>query len=198
MPFIRRPARPTLHYRIDDFTDPWKTAETIVLQHGYARSSRFWYGWIPHLARHYRVVRMDLRGHGESPVDFDPATESTLEDYVGDIAALLDELELGAVHYCGESFGGIIGMVLAAEQPERVRTLTLVASPVYQNANAATPPAFRTARRRCARWARRNGRRRSTARRISFRRIRTRACATGTWARSANATRKCCAGFMGW
>ena len=144
MPFIRRPAKPTLHYRIDDFTDPWTKPGTIVLQHGYARSSRFWYSWIPYLARQYKVVRMDLRGHGESPVDFDPPTESTLESYVSDINALLNELELGAVHYCGESFGGIIGMVLAAEQPERVKTLTLVASPVYQNANAAYAAGFPT------------------------------------------------------
>lgn len=144
MPFIRRPGQPTLHYTIDDFTDPWKPAGTIVLQHGYARNSRFWFSWIPYLARFYRVVRMDLRGHGESPVDFDPATQSTLEGYIGDLMALLDTLELGAVHYCGESFGGILGMVLAAEYPERVRTLTLVASPVYQNAQAAFSAGFPT------------------------------------------------------
>ena len=144
MPFFRRPAKPTLYYCIDDFTDPWTKPETIVLQHGYARSSRFWYRWVPHLARHYKVVRMDLRGHGGSPVEFDPATESTMENYVDDITALLDELDLGAVHYCGESFGGIIGMVLAADAPRRVKTLTLVASPVYQNAHAAYAAGFPT------------------------------------------------------
>ena len=42
MPLIRRNNSATLHYRIDDHTDPWKNAGTIVLQHGYARSSRFW------------------------------------------------------------------------------------------------------------------------------------------------------------
>jgi hypothetical protein len=31
------------HYELDDFTDPWKPAETIVIQHGLGRSSRFWY-----------------------------------------------------------------------------------------------------------------------------------------------------------
>jgi hypothetical protein len=35
MPFIKRTGKPTLHYRIDDFTDPWKNAGTILLQHGY-------------------------------------------------------------------------------------------------------------------------------------------------------------------
>jgi hypothetical protein len=33
------------HYELDDFTDPWKPAETIVIQHGLGRSSRFWYHW---------------------------------------------------------------------------------------------------------------------------------------------------------
>ena len=133
MPYVRRAGKPTLHYRVDDFTDPWENAGTILLQHGYARSSRFWYGWLPHLARFYKVVRPDLRGHGESPVDFDPATQSTLVGYVDDVLAVLDDLNLDAVHYCGESFGGVIGMALAAEHPERVRTLSMVSSPVYQN-----------------------------------------------------------------
>ena len=130
---FRRKTKPTLHYRIDDFTDPWKKSGTILLQHGYARSSRFWHGWVPYLSRFYRIVRPDLRGHGESPVDFNPATESTVECYIEDIAAVLDELKLDSVHFCGESFGGILGMALAAEHPKRVRTLSLVSAPVYQN-----------------------------------------------------------------
>jgi len=133
MHYIRRANKPTLHYRVDDHTEPWRDAGTILLQHGYARSSRFWHTWVPHLSRHYRVIRADLRGHGESPVDFDPAAGSTLEGYVDDVLAVMNELELASAHYCGESFGGIIGMALAAQHPERVRTLMLVSSPVYQN-----------------------------------------------------------------
>ncbi|HYH42871.1 MAG TPA: alpha/beta hydrolase [Burkholderiales bacterium] len=144
MPSITRPGRPTLHYTVDDYTDPWKPVPTVLLQHGYARNSAFWHGWVPYLARRYKVVRMDLRGHGESPVDFDPSTESTLDGYVGDLLALLDALDLCEVHYCGESFGGILGMVLAAEHPTRVRSLTLVAAPVYQNAQAAYSAGFPT------------------------------------------------------
>jgi 3-oxoadipate enol-lactonase len=132
MPFLTT-RRPALHYQVDDYTDPWRDADTVVLQHGYARSSKFWRAWIPHLSGHYRVVRPDLRGHGESPVDFDPAAPHTLDAYVGDVIAVIDALGLETVHYCGESFGGIIGMALAARHPQRVRTLTLVAAPVYQN-----------------------------------------------------------------
>jgi len=136
MPFIKRTSQPTLHYRVDDHTDPWTSPRTVLLQHGYGRNSRFCTSWVPYLSRRYRVIRPDLRGHGESPVDFDPATGSTIEGYLGDVIAVLDELGIDAVHYCGESFGGIIGMVLAATHPERVRTLTLVSSPVYQDQKA--------------------------------------------------------------
>ena len=42
--------KPELHYRIDDFTDPWREAGTVLLQHGFARSSKFWHAFVPHLA----------------------------------------------------------------------------------------------------------------------------------------------------
>ena len=136
-----------------------------MLQHGYARSSKFWYAWVPHLARDYKVLRIDLRGHGESLRDFDPATGSTLDAYVGDLCDVLDHLGVGVVHYCGESFGGVLGMILAAREPQRVRTLTLVASPVYQNANAAYSAGFPTYAEEALRQSlgRASGRRRSGA-----------------------------------
>lgn len=133
MPYLERRGKPTLHYRVDDFTDPWKNAATVVLQHGFGRSSLFWTAWVPYLARFYRVVRPDLRGLGLSPVEFDPATGITVEYCIDDLRALLDALDLESVHYCGESFGGILGMGLAAEHPARVRTLSLVSAPVSLN-----------------------------------------------------------------
>src|SRR5262249_11270002 len=45
------------YYDVADYTDPWKNAPAILLQHGYARSSFFWTAWIPYLARFYRVIR---------------------------------------------------------------------------------------------------------------------------------------------
>ena len=55
-----------MYYQTDDYTDPWTTPDTIVLLHGNSENSDVWYGWIPHLARHYRVVRPDMRGFGRS------------------------------------------------------------------------------------------------------------------------------------
>ncbi len=133
---VKRRNHATLHYHVDDHTDPWQNAGTIVLQHGYARSSRFWQPWIPYLSRFYKIVRPELRGHAGSPVDFDTAADSTLENYVGDVLAVLDDLGVETAHYCGESFGGIVGMALAAAHPVRLRTLTFVSSPVFQNAKS--------------------------------------------------------------
>ena len=131
MPVIDRPGNPTLHYTVDDYTDPWKNAPFVVLQHGNGRSSRFWYSWVPYLARHYRVVRPDARGLGSSSAQFDLEREVTVEALVGDLIAVLDALGADSVHFCGESMGGILGLALAALHPERVRTLTLVSTPVY-------------------------------------------------------------------
>ena len=64
MPTLRIDPQLEMHYRIDDFTDPWTEPETIVLLHGLSESRVVWYAWIPLLARRYRVVRADLRGFG--------------------------------------------------------------------------------------------------------------------------------------
>jgi pimeloyl-ACP methyl ester carboxylesterase len=67
----RKPALPTaritpdleMHYEVDDYTDPWTQPETVLLLHGNAESAAMWFGWVPTLARHFRVVRTDMRGH---------------------------------------------------------------------------------------------------------------------------------------
>jgi len=131
MPELKRPGKPTIYYEVDDYTDPWKQAPVILLQHGFARSHRVWYSWVPYLSRYYKVVRADLRGMGRSSQDFDLKTGINLDAYFSDFNALLDALDCGAVHYCGESLGGILGMAYAAEHPEKLRTLTIVSSPVH-------------------------------------------------------------------
>jgi 3-oxoadipate enol-lactonase len=130
MPFLERAGEPRLHYELDDFTDPWKKAPCIMLQHGYARSTRFWRAWIPYLSRFYRVLRLDLRGLGESGREFDLATGINLAAYLKDFTDLLDHLGIDSVHYCGESSAGTLGMAFAAERAPRVRTLSIISSPV--------------------------------------------------------------------
>lgn len=131
MPFLERPGRPTLHYMVHDHTDPWRDAPWLILQHGYGRSGVFWRSWVPYLSRFYRVVCPDLRGLGQSPVNFEPAAGIHTDGFLEDLVAIMDHVAGGEpVHYCGESLGGILGIVTGATIPQRLRSLTLLAAPV--------------------------------------------------------------------
>src|SRR5690606_519807 len=66
MPKIRLAPDLEMHYRVDDFTDPWSTPDPILLLHGNAESGAAWYRWVPVLGRRFRVVRPDMRGFGQS------------------------------------------------------------------------------------------------------------------------------------
>jgi 3-oxoadipate enol-lactonase len=125
-----------LAYYIDDFTDPWKQAPSLLLLHAAMGSARRYYAWVPALARHYRVVRMDLRGHGGSEIP--PAGRAlTLERIVADVAGLMEHLGLPSVHIVGNSAGGYLGQQLAMNRPERVRSLMLFGStPGLKNSQA--------------------------------------------------------------
>jgi 3-oxoadipate enol-lactonase len=125
-----------LAYYIDDFTDPWQTAPTLLLLHAAMGSARRYYAWVPALARHYRVMRMDLRGHGGSEIP--PADQAlTLDRVVADVAELLDHLGLANAHIVGNSAGGYLGQQLAMNHAERVRSLMLFGStPGLKNSQA--------------------------------------------------------------
>jgi pimeloyl-ACP methyl ester carboxylesterase len=116
------------HYELDDFTAPWRMAETILIQHGMGRSSRHWYHWVPALAGDYRVIRRDLRGHGQSG-DPGPNYEWTLDALLDDLTAFLDALELERVHLVAESTSGMLGVAFAVRSANRLGSLTLCASP---------------------------------------------------------------------
>jgi pimeloyl-ACP methyl ester carboxylesterase len=128
MPRLKRENDVEIEYRVDDFTDPWRKADTVLLIHGNNESGLAWYGWVPHLARHYKVVRPDMRGFGAStpmPRDFPWTLDTVIDDYL----AVMDELGIERFHLVGAKIGGVIGRAFAARHPKRVRTLTVVGSP---------------------------------------------------------------------
>ncbi|MBI2525737.1 MAG: alpha/beta hydrolase [Candidatus Rokubacteria bacterium] len=134
MPIVKAADGVELHYDLHDYTDPWKRGPVLILQHGFGRSSRFWYNMVPYIARHYPVVCPNLRGLGPSPADFDIDKAITVDNYIGDLVAIIESLGRGPVHYAGESLGGILGFALAAEHPELVRTLSVFAAPLVISA----------------------------------------------------------------
>jgi 3-oxoadipate enol-lactonase len=136
MPAFRPTADFELHYEIDDFTDPWRRPQTVLLLHGNAESGLAWYGWVPILARRYRVVRPDMRGFGAStPMarDFPWTLDLLIDDFVG----LMDHLGIDRFHLVGAKIGGTIARALAARRPARVATLTVVGTPPPLRAGAA-------------------------------------------------------------
>jgi 3-oxoadipate enol-lactonase len=117
----------SLAYYVDDFTNSWAKAPTVLLLHAAMGSARRYFGWVPHLCRSYRVVRLDLRGHGGSQIP--PAEqELTLDRLVLDVVELLDHLGCEAAHVVGNSAGGYLGQQVAMTRPERVTSLSLFGS----------------------------------------------------------------------
>ncbi len=97
--------------------------EIILLLNGGMMSYTAWAPITAGLRAHgYRVLGCDFRGQMRSPGDAHPR----LEEHALDVLTLLDTLGLNSVHVLGTSFGGEVGLLLAALHPTRVRTLTAV------------------------------------------------------------------------
>jgi len=126
----------SLAYYVDDFTDPWQRPPTLLMLHAAMGSARRYFAWVPHLAREYRVVRLDLRGHGRSQVP--PADQPlALDRLVADVAELLDHLGVESAHIVGNSAGGYLGQQMAMTRPARVTSLALFGStPGLKNSQA--------------------------------------------------------------
>ena len=116
----------TFHYHWDDYTEPWKSKSVVLLHHSAAGNLHRWRAWVPTLARHHRVLRFDMRGHaGTQPP---PEGAFSLPVLAADIAAVLDGLEIEKVHLVGASAGGIVSLRFAHDFPQRLHSLSLVAS----------------------------------------------------------------------
>jgi 3-oxoadipate enol-lactonase len=102
-----------LNHRVDGPSG----APVLVLSHALGLSMAMWDPQLADLSRAFRVVRYDHRGHGVSPV---PAGPYTIEELGRDLVHLLDRLGLDRVSFCGLSLGGMVGMWIASNAPERL------------------------------------------------------------------------------
>jgi pimeloyl-ACP methyl ester carboxylesterase len=92
----------------------------VLLVHAGIADRRMWDPQVPDLRRWHRMVRVDLRGFGESPLPADPY------DHVDDVVAVLDEVGVDRAAVVGASFGGLVAQELARRRPERVDRLLLL------------------------------------------------------------------------
>jgi pimeloyl-ACP methyl ester carboxylesterase len=97
----------------------------LVLIHGYTDNARDWVPMLPYLSKRYRVILVDLRGHGQSSK---PECCYTRIDFAYDIKLLLDSLGVRKADIVGHSLGSIVGQTFAEFWPERTAHLVLIAS----------------------------------------------------------------------
>jgi pimeloyl-ACP methyl ester carboxylesterase len=112
----------------------------VVLIHGYTDNARDWVPLVPYLSPHFRLILVDIRGHGRSGK---PECCYTRIDFAYDVKLLLDRLHIKQADIVGHSLGSIIAQTFAEFWPERTHRVVLVSSTGGHRAGAApAKPAF--------------------------------------------------------
>jgi len=99
--------------------------EPLLFVHGLGSSGRDWAAQIDHFADHYRVLRLDLRGHGRSERGDGPYS---IAQFARDVAVFLRKRDAVPAHVAGLSMGGMVTLELAAGAPQLTRSLIVVNS----------------------------------------------------------------------
>jgi len=125
MPYLQLNGR-KFHYHWEDFTDPWQEKSVVLLHHAAGGNLHRWRAWVPTLARQNRVLRFDMGGHAGT--DAPSGGKFTLPGLAADVAAVMDSLDIEKIHLVGASAGGIVSLRFAIDFPDRLHSLSLVAS----------------------------------------------------------------------
>ena len=99
-----------------------ESAPVLMLSNSLGTDLHMWDDQMGEWSKHFRVVRYDRRGHGQSGV---PKGPYSMERFGRDVLAILDELEIEKVNWCGLSMGGMVGQWLGANAPDRIEKLIL-------------------------------------------------------------------------
>jgi 2-succinyl-6-hydroxy-2,4-cyclohexadiene-1-carboxylate synthase len=96
----------------------------LLLLHGFTGSSSSWNGVAARLEAHFRLIRVDLLGHGRSPAPADPA-RYRIEAAAADLESILQQVAAVPADVLGYSMGGRLALYLALSRPSLVRSLIL-------------------------------------------------------------------------
>src|SRR5687767_7480181 len=107
---------------------PAEATETIVFLHGLGGSQSTWASVLGHFAENYRVVALDLPGHGGSDKPSPDSTDYSIPGLAAKLGELLEKMELSPAVLIGHSLGGATALRLALDRPKLVRALALVDS----------------------------------------------------------------------
>jgi 3-oxoadipate enol-lactonase len=119
-----------LHYEIEG---P-EHAPVLLFAHALGTNMDMWTFQIKHSQERFRVLRIDVRGHGGSSA---PPGPYRIEDLGQDVLVLLDHLKIERAHFCGLSMGGMIGQWLAVHAPARLGKLIVSNSAARVGSHAA-------------------------------------------------------------
>lgn len=108
-----------------------RAGQPVVLIHGYTDNARDWAPMVPFLSKQFRLILVDIRGHGQSGK---PECCYTRLDFAFDIKLLLDSLGVQKADIVGHSLGSIIAQTFAEYWPERTDRVVLISS------TGGTPP----------------------------------------------------------
>jgi pimeloyl-ACP methyl ester carboxylesterase len=111
------------HLAYVEMGDP--RGQPVVLIHGYTDNARDWVPLIPYLSKEFRLIAVDIRGHGRSDK---PECCYTRIDFAYDIKLLLDALHIDRADVVGHSLGSLITQMLAEQWPGRIRKVVLISS----------------------------------------------------------------------
>ncbi len=109
-----------IHARVDGVDS--KVAPTVVFANSLGTTLQLWQKVIPLLPQGLRIIRYDLRGHGQSDV---PAAPYAMGQMVSDAEAVCDAFDVTDALFVGLSVGGMIAQGLAVKRPELIRALVL-------------------------------------------------------------------------
>jgi 3-oxoadipate enol-lactonase / 4-carboxymuconolactone decarboxylase len=108
----------TLHYQLDGLADK----PVLMLSNSLGSDLSMWDWLLPKLLPHFRILRYDTRGHGQSVVTPEPYT---LEQLGTDVIDLLDAFQIDKAYFCGLSLGGLTGQWLGIYHPDRLHKLVV-------------------------------------------------------------------------
>jgi pimeloyl-ACP methyl ester carboxylesterase len=102
----------------------------LLLLHGFGGTTSHWEPFIPEFAKYYRVITLDLPGHGRS--EWMDTTEVYLHKKAAEyIIGLLDQLKIDSINMMGISSGGFITMYIATIRPQLAKTIVVIGGQVY-------------------------------------------------------------------
>ncbi len=131
---------------VDIYYEEFGIGNPLVLLHGFGGCTQNWYPFVDEFAKHFRLILVDLRGHGYST---NPDNLFTHKAAAQDIFQLLDHLEINSFSAMGMSSGGMTLLHMATSQPERIEAMVLIsatthfpeqARAIMRNASLATMP----------------------------------------------------------